>query len=140
MLSNISWADYFIGAILLLLLYYTIVAIIFYRAEIFHLMRNVKPLPVKMGKMDERLAGPTIKDLKPVVAGIRAILEKAGNNKVNKDELLGQLADRLASYDGLRNTAFRIALLNYVVNNSERISGVAISEQELGVALEGLPR
>ena len=137
MLSNISWQNYIIGAILLLLVYYTIVAILFYRAEIFHLLRNVKPLPVKMGKTEERLASPSLEGLKPVVADIRAILEMAEKNKVSKGELLGQLSNRLANYDGLRNDAIRIALFNFIINNVENISGVVISEQELQNAAQG---
>ncbi|MET3876468.1 hypothetical protein [Chitinophaga sp. OAE865] len=140
MLSNISWSNYIIGAILLLLVYYTIVAFLFYRAEILHLLRNVKPLPDKMGSMKERLGVNSIEGLKTVVADIRAILELAAKNRVSKDELLGQLADRLANFDGLHNTAYRIALSNYIINNAENTSGVAINEDELEVVFEGLPR
>lgn len=140
MLSNISWQQYIIGAILLLLVYYTIVAFLFYRAEIFHLLRNIKPLRDKIGNMGQRLASPSIEGLKPVVADLRAILEKAVQNQVSKGELLGQLCQRLANYDGLHNAAFRIALINYITDNSERISGVAINVDDLEAALEGLPR
>ncbi len=79
-------------------------------------------------------------ELERLVTEIRhSILDKAGKN-ISKEALLAQLSERLNNYGGLRQPAYRVALTNFIIEQSENICGVSFSEEELEEAWEKLPR
>lgn len=83
---------------------------------------------------------PSFDGLEQVLQGIRdGVLEKAGKN-ADKSELLSALKERLASYDGLRQPAFRIAISRYLEKYAKEICGVGFSVEELEVVWRSLLR
>jgi hypothetical protein len=149
MLKGITWTHYLAAVAALLLLWYTVVAVLYYRKEISDFLKGKYKLPSKTSKAvqetdeeDEQYVDPraAYDELEAIATDIKtSILEVAGN-KASKDELLGQLKERLAFYGGIRRPAFRMAMNNFIMHHAEEICGVAYSEQELDAAWETLPR
>lgn len=146
MLNNVSWGQYFASVILILILYYLVVALLFYRDEIQSLLQP-KISPTGSGQQQKSNADTKDKLREPdeafdglevVISDLRGILE--AGKEASKERLLGQLSGRLASYAGLRHPAFRAAINNYIVTHAKEISGAAFSEQELSAAWDRLPR
>lgn len=137
MLEGITWKTYLIYMIILLVVYYLIIGILYYRGGIIDLIKGRG----RVTKEPEvRSARASFDELEEVVEDIRAnILLKAGD-MVGKEELLGQLANRLTNYHGLREPAFRIALNHFIVEHAESICGVTFEEDELDERWATLPR
>lgn len=133
MLQAISWSTYLEGAAVLSAVYYSGIAIVFYWEEIkaFIISKNQPPTEqvrkAADGSTDETIA---FDKLESIVHEIDSILEQAGT-QATKDQLLPQLKAKLASYGGLRQPAYRVAVFNHIIKQAEGISGVRISAEEL---------
>lgn len=149
MLKGITWGHYLAAAAVIILVWYAIVAVLYYRKQIKEILKGKYILPATVGKAvaedyedEEAFIDPrsSFDELEDTVTDIKeSILETAGK-EATKDELLGQFKTRLANYGGLRQPAFRMAINNFIIQHSESICGVAFSEQELDEAWETLPR
>jgi hypothetical protein len=129
MLQGISWSTYLESAAVLTAIYYTAVAIVFYRNEIKPLLQlQAKTVTnADTGSSDDTAA---FENLESLVHEIDSILEQAGN-QATKNQLLPQLKAKLANYGGLRQPAYRAAVFNHIIKQAEEISGVRISAEEL---------
>lgn len=142
---NISWGQFLAILAALLIIYYTIVAIFFYRKETINLFRKKSATGgnegniEKVSKQEERINDGTIDLLEAVVADLHGILVKAGK-EAGRRELLRQLSERLANYAGFRHPAFRAAIINYVVKNADSLCGESFSADELEQQWQDLPR
>lgn len=129
MLQAISWSNYLEGAAILLACYYTGVGLIFYRQEITNLLtRTPIPQPAMATTAGDDTA--SFEALESIVHGIDSILEQAGP-EATKDQLLPQLKQKMASYDGLRRPAYQVAVFNHIIKQAEEINGITILPQEL---------
>jgi len=150
MLKGITWGQFLIAVVAVILFWYAVIAVVYYRKEIKAIFKGKLKLPVKTEKTAEADPheseepytdpGEAFDELESIAEDIKiSILEKAGK-EASKEELLGKLKERLANYGGLRQPAFRMAMNNFIIQHCEDICGVAISEQELNEAWEALPR
>lgn len=130
MLQGISWTNYLEGLGVATAIYYTGVGFVFFRQEIKGLLAG-KFTSVKKYQADATDDTATFEDLESLVHEIDSILEASGN-PANKAELLPQLKARLANFSGLREPAYQAAVFNHIIKQAEEISGVRISEDELG--------
>lgn len=144
MLSKFTWTDYLSAVALLVIIYYVIITALYYRTEIKNILsgkfekktKDISDSSAASDGMDEA----DFDELEAVVADLkRSTLQQAGTN-TNKDQLLLQLKQRLANYDGLRRPAFRVAVNHYIIEHAKEICGVAFSEDELDGAWKTLPR
>jgi hypothetical protein len=156
--ETITWRQYLIHIAIGLVLYYAIIIILRYRNETHNML--VKRKEKRSSQSDENFTIDDEEDegllshqsepeqkniqsfdeLEALVTEIRhSILEKAGT-AVSKDDLLVQISNRLTDYGGLRQPAYRIALTNFIIEQSENICGVTFSEEELEEAWRKLPR
>jgi hypothetical protein len=111
MFTGISWGDYFIGAAITLGCYYFIVIICCYRKEISGLFTGNRNSASQSSKIKPE---DSVEELEQMVSGINGILVAAGK-EAGKSELLTGLKERLASFAGLRQPAYRVALTNYII-------------------------
>ncbi len=144
MLSRFTWTEYVAAVAILTGAYYLVIAALYYRTEIKDIVsgkfkfrtKNISAGNTVPGELEEA----DFDELEAVVADLkRSTLEQAGTN-ATKDQLLLQLKQRLANYDGLRRPAFRVAVNNYIIREAKDICGVAYSESELDEAWNTLPR
>ncbi len=138
-ITSISWKTYFSVIAIAVVIYYIIIVAIYYRQNIRKIIKGRQVLEYEI---DENGSGSfsSFEELEELVEEIRhSILEQAGEG-ANKTELLRQISEKVANYDGLRLPAYRIALNNYIIQHAESICGVAYGEEELEEAWKRLPR
>ncbi len=129
MLQGISWSAYLEAAVIVTAIYYTGVAAVFYRTEIKTLLQPKAKATGHIGADDSDKTA-AFENLESLVHEIDSILEQAGN-QATKDQLLPQLKAKLANYGGLRQPAYQAAVFNHIIKQTEEISGVRISAEEL---------
>lgn len=141
MLEKITWTEFFTVLAVAAVIYYAIIGYLFYRDEFKRLLRGAKKEKHTEEENDDgreteksgqqKDPGSAIEELEQVVNDIRSgILEKAGSG-AGKSDLLSSISERLASYEGLRKPAFRVAITNFIMQQAEKINGVSFSEEEL---------
>jgi hypothetical protein len=149
MLKGITWGHYLTIVIVIIVIWYAVVAVLYYRKEIKDVLKGKYKFPARPGKAvvlpdeeEEAYIDPrsSFDELEEIVTDIKTSILEAAGKQASKNELLGQLKTRLAFYGGLRQPAFRMAINNFLIQNSENICGVVFSEQELDEAWETLPR
>ena len=140
MLSNVSWGQFLTGTIIILAIYWGIIVLFFYTNEIKEFLnRRIKKNPVQDEDKSAESGNDSALGLEAVVADLRGIMERAGK-EAGRQQLLGQLGQRLASYNGLREPAFRVAINNYIIRLALEICGEQFNHQELDTHWQGLPR
>lgn len=135
MLEQISWGDYMTATGVALSCYYAAVGLGFYRQEIrdFVVARKNAAAP---GSKTTTGTGTTGKEIflfespETLLRDIDSILAAAGK-QASKQQLLPQIQQRLASYTGLREPAYRNAVFNHIIQQSEKLCGLRISVQDL---------
>lgn len=143
MLEKITWLTFFLFLLGAAAIYYLVVGYVFYRDEFKKRFRSEKEEEQEQlyEEEEEKTAQEepveseeyegAFDELQLVVNDIRyGILEKAGRG-ASKAELMDQLKQRLASYEGLQEPAFRIALTDFITDQAAAVCGVSFSEEEL---------
>ncbi|WP_313491983.1 MULTISPECIES: hypothetical protein [Sphingobacterium] len=142
MLSNITWTQFLVVLIGVLVVYYIIYFIRFrfnglmdklnHKSEAYELdIYDKNEQDEETRKLDE---------LEVLINRIKTdILDKAGKS-ATKDQLLAALPESVAGYDGLHQPAYRYALNNYIIQQANQLCGVVIEEEELEALWDNLPR
>ncbi|WP_316834992.1 hypothetical protein [Pedobacter nutrimenti] len=139
MLEGITWKAYLLVVGIAIVIYYIIIGCLYYRGEIKKLIKGRGADDFGAAAYEEESVS-SFDELEEIVEDIKhGILEKAGK-EANKEDLIRQISERVAGYDGLRQPAYRIALTNFIKQQSEDICGVTISEGELEAVWKRLPR
>ncbi len=146
MLSSVTWGEFMVTVIVVIILYYLFIGFRYYREEIKSLLsgRLSKANPQKEQQQtipdDAQDNDDLFDELETVVNDLRyEVLDKAGK-KTSKQELLEQLKNQLRGYSGLQRPAYRTAINNYIIMHAKEICGIDFSEWELNNAWDALSR
>ncbi|QJB34904.1 hypothetical protein HF324_27670 [Chitinophaga oryzae] len=133
MISNITWSQYFLALAFMMVTYYTIIILLYYRTRVSTLIRLEKLLPRRYDELeqDER---PDYDGLAKTVADLKSILESAGGEE--KGAVLSRLKQRLVTYSGLQLPAFRVAIFQFIIRNATSSCGFSVTEKELDVLIQ----
>lgn len=135
MLDQITWDQFLAVMAIALVAWYGTVLLAFYGREVKRwIMRKANRVS---GNGDSEAAPVEVHagELEQVAADLRGILERAGK-EAGRQQLLSQLSARLASYAGLRQPAFRVALINLIIREAERLCDIRYSHEEVRRALK----
>jgi hypothetical protein len=131
MLSKITWQEYLFIVAAILVFYYAVLGLKYYRPQVIQIMSR---------KLDGRSffskqsAEADMNELEDVARDLRyAVLEKAGPS-TDKQQLLLAIQMRLKYYPGMKKPAFRVAMNNYIMLHAKEICGIEFSEAELNTA------
>ena len=140
MLQDITWSQYLISAGGLLILYFSAIAVCYFRHACRPPVFRKASVPLS-GPSPEAEASadfPSYEELKQVASQLRhGMLEEAGN-KAGKQQLLLRMQAVLANHGGLRQPASRRALHAYIIRQAESICGITFTEEELEKGWEPL--
>ena len=142
MLSEISWSTYLTAMAAATASYYIIVGLVYYRKEITGFLNRKTGNTYGTaadgnGKTEGEKAKDDLEELEEVVASLRSILDKAGQ-QAGKEGLISLMNQRLANYGGLRRPAFRNVIRNFIIDWAKTKCGINFSEEELETAWEDL--
>ncbi|MBK1439809.1 hypothetical protein JHJ32_07430 [Parapedobacter sp. ISTM3] len=142
MLEGISWGTFIHTVAVISAIYYVIVLALYYRGDLNSLGQRKAAVSAREHGKNEESGDPSnipIDGVQTVLDNIRGVLEQAGK-QAGKEGLLNQLHQTLASFDGLRQPAYRNALKNYIIKHAEELCGVGLSGEELESDWADLPR
>ncbi|WP_343560934.1 hypothetical protein [Sphingobacterium sp.] len=145
MLQHITWTQFIIAILGLLVIYYVAYFIRFHRNQYSRFLDKleadtINDLEEEPVEKEQKEAEELLNQLEVLVNRIRiGILEKAGT-EATKNQILTGLAEEVASFGGLSQPAYQHALNNYIIEHAIRICGVEITEEELTHTWNSLPR
>lgn len=133
MLEQITWSTYWTAVIILLLLYYLMIGVLYFRGDLPILIRKLNRKRMSGGSKageDSAPASPGIETLQEKVQQINSIFKDAGG-QADKQALLGEIGRVLTGFEGLERPAFKAALSNHIIREAEEQCGVDLTESEL---------
>ena len=142
MLSNITWTQFLVVLIGVLVLYYVAYFIRFrFNGMLEKLNQKSEAYELDIYEKNEQDEETRkLDELEILINQIKTdILDKAGKS-ATKDQLLAALPESVAGYDGLHQPAYRYALNNYINQQAKQLCGVVIEEEELEELWNNLPR
>lgn len=141
---SITWTNYFLILSAVVAIYYAVILLIYYRAQLSKLLKGKQSDLLEVVPDSEDEDGTSgFEGLEQMVEKIRdSMIGMAGEGEgaVSKEELIKMLHHHLANYEGLRRPAYRSAVTHYIIDHAKDICGVVFSEEELKVQLAALPR
>lgn len=127
-------------------IYYAVVGLVFYRREAKDILSGNIKLPKRKKSSGQEIdefndeEDRAFEELELVISDLKeSVFDRAGA-MADRYQLLKELKERLASYDGLRRPAYQHALNHYVMEQAKEKCGVVYSEEELDDAWSTLPR
>lgn len=138
MLEALTWNHYFSALAFGLTAYYLGIAILYYPQEIRSLISG-KTMRFNLISQSEKVQPPhqtesdeldPFEELEITVAELQGILGKAGN-MTGKQDLYQQLSHILSNHPGLREPAYRVAILNFLAENIPKNTHFDFNESDL---------
>lgn len=130
MLQQVSWSNYWVAIAVILGCYYLTWALVFYRTDIRNLIiRFTSNQQAGADDLDPPPGGDPGQGLEELIGSIDTILDGSGKVAA-RDQVIAQIKEALASYDGMHIPAYRSAVLKHVLERSKE-NGVELSEEEL---------
>lgn len=138
MLEAITWNHYFSALAIGLILYYLGIAIFYYPKELRSLISGNSKLfnPTPQQEKDRHLSRTEnnrmdpYEELEITVAELKGILEKAGTTTA-VSRLFLNIRQILSNHPGLREPAFRVAIINFLFEHIPKINRLDIQESDL---------
>ena len=139
MLEAITWNTYFSTMAVSMAAYYIIIIVSYYPHEFRSLLSGrINKFSQARQQEEEQHHRRTdekptdhFEELEATVAELNGILGKAGQNRTSKETLLMQLIQTLSNHTGLREPAYRVAVINFILENAVRHCQINFSEEEL---------
>lgn len=141
MLKNISWTNYLIFMLIVLIGYYITICLKYYKAEIRNIIsgrynifskiksRNKKVFGVRtQNKLDEHDLFPLINQF---ADEIKNLLEQAAKNNFIKQEVIYSLQQLAKKYFQVKASPFQPFITNYILVESSNYSSIHLSEEDL---------
>ncbi|HLY68742.1 MAG TPA: hypothetical protein VKR53_03365 [Puia sp.] len=135
MLRSVSWQGFFIVTGMLTGIYYTIIALIYYRTEIGIFLRS----PKKWKNIFQKTSSPKEKNNEDFFASastlkkeVDQLISNAYYRKTNKTDLHLGLREHLENYAGLPEH-FRIAINNHIQSTGEKTGLFPFTKEELSM-------
>lgn len=146
MLKNISWTNYLIFMLIVLIGYYITICLKYYKAEIRNIISgrhnifskvksgNKKTFGVRaQNKLDDEQFNEH--DLFPLINQfadeIKNLLEQAAKNNLIKQEVVYSLQQLTKKYFQVNASPFQSFITNYILVESSNYSSIHLSEEDL---------
>lgn len=136
MINNISWGFYAMCIAILTTGYYIVVALVYYRPEIYQLFKGEmspsKLFSPDLSEKDIKASDPELyQEVHLLMGALDHTIENAAHTGQAKNELLYALQLQLSNYPHLSETAFRKKIQQLVVEECMQQCSIGISEDEL---------
>lgn len=151
MLTNISWGNYIVVIVLLLVSWYLFVGLRFYLAEIREVVtgkrklrnRRINDLEIHYDVVQPHAftdtslqlsvgeKGESILDIDAFVEGLKNVVKEAAQRKLVKTELQDRLSLLLCEYPSIKNTSFRSSVNELIVSECNRQDFISLSQLEV---------
>jgi hypothetical protein len=129
MFTEISWSSYIVTVLLLSTGYYLFIGYRYYRHDILQLISGKKVTTNDVVAANQN-PEPLIQSFSDE---IRAFMEQAGKNELDKKDIIQSLHLLLKKYPTLKDSAFQESIQNLIINECTSYCSIHLSEEELSV-------
>lgn len=158
MLSHISWTEYLLIILLLLVIWYVFIGLQFYSVELKDLLtgkRKIELLIPKKAKEKMNSDNPsktlggeqidkplqkeasltekpdnTFKEIENLIEKLKEAIADASHKKYIRQELFHYLQLIIKEYPGLKNSSYRPTINEFIVSECEKQGSIAMNEEE----------
>ncbi|WP_339880980.1 hypothetical protein [uncultured Algoriphagus sp.] len=146
MLEAITWNTYFSTLAIAAAAYYIIIIGLYYpqkfrslfSGRINRISQDRQQEEEQHRRRTDEKSTDHFEELEATVAELNGILGKAGQNRTSKEKLLRQLIHTLSNHTGLQEPAYRVAVINFILEHAEKQCRISFSEAELEEAWASL--
>jgi len=135
MFKNISWQNFMVLIVWLLIAWYCFVGMVYYAKDIKKILRfKASQIYPKQNDIIETTTGNTadvFAQSKNLRDDIAMVLQKATQHKFPKEELVMALQLSVRAYPDLHQSAFQVAINHYISQESEKQCSTSFSDEEL---------
>src|SRR5687767_12067008 len=117
MFSNISWQDYLVTLLVILIIYYGYVLLVYFRNDILVPVRSNVGAPQDANKdlfKEEEENALLFSSVHDLMEELREVFQIAAEKKFPKEELFHGVQSRLQKYKKLKGTAFQVSVNNHI--------------------------
>lgn len=140
MLSQISWSSYFEFVAIVLIIYYSIVLVAFYKSDIKKGMslkfQASSPLSnTGMGISEDENTPQQVEPPNRLVDEIKALIRQAGYNLTPKEEILSALRRLFLSegFESIDRSLFKVRINTIIAKECKAHCSIHLSEEDLSV-------
>ena len=151
MLRNISWDNYIIVIVLLVLSWYLFVGLRFYFAELIDLAKGKKKFPSRSfpqvqsnldhletldgipSSLNETQTDEAFQDVEDLVKKLKDLVADALQRKFPKKEFMYYLSIVLNEFQTVKNSPFRSSICELVVSECDKLERIHVTQQEVDV-------
>ena len=158
MLNSISWTDYLVFVVLLLIAYYLFVALKFYSFELNFLLKGKRPSVALANETAEDVeidgsnnfhdnqaelfptynryapqakeTDDTFQKVEELTAKLKKVIEDAASNNTIKEEFILSLQLVLKKYHFLKGSPFLVAINNLIASECDKYNFIQLSADE----------
>lgn len=158
MLTNISWADYFIAVSIVLTTYYLFVGLRYFSVDIKNLISGKMQLKIwedlshsrdeieSFRSSDENSTvenlvletstGNDFTEVEHLIERLKSVISDAASKKLILQEFKQYLYLLLQEYPGIKNSPYRTSINEFVASECEKYGAVTLSEDEVELLWE----
>lgn len=148
----ISWSAYFTAIVVVLIIYYAVIGYMYYRKEIKlafsnsvsfhsytnHSLQQIPPI-VKNENYQADVSDDLPLQVQSFIDEVKACLQEAAGNQYNKDKILHLLRRLVSKYPSIEDSAYKLSLEQFIINECETHCAVCFSDVDLGEIWEKRP-
>ena len=145
MINSISWASYLYAISIILVIYYVVVLILYFRNDLLdyfvaskaRLNRSSTPQNTEVHNSGTQKSEPNFKtedekdSIQELFSNIQSIVKTAASRNFPKEELLLSLQLRLKHQDGLNDSTLRGIINNNIIEACEHHCSIHLTEEEI---------
>jgi hypothetical protein len=145
MVNNISWASYLYAISFILVIYYIVVLILYYRNDLqkyFLKSRESFNSPstnrtAKVEKNEAQIIEPRINNehkngsIEKLLSNIKSLIKTSASRKFPREELLLSLQLELKNQSAFQDSTYRDIINNYIIEACENYYSIHLSEEEV---------
>lgn len=133
MFNFISWSQYIIFLVIALLVYYLLIGLLFFRAEIAGIFNRDKVRTISFPHLssheaaeetDNSMQFPAVHEL---LEDLKAVIGKNSRKELPKEELLMTLKEQVNKYPQLRDTSFAASISNFLHQELPQLDDVDLN-------------
>ena len=126
MFTQISWSNYLLIVLLLSVSYYFVIGYIYYRNDLLQSISDKK--------RTNDVVAPA-RNYPPILQSfsdeVQALMNEAGNNKLDRKDIIWSLQMLIKKYPGLKDFDFQEPVQTIINNECKSYCSIHLSEEEL---------
>jgi len=135
MLTGTTWVQFLEGIALLLIAYYIVVGLLYFKKEMRALLQRKKSNTVRVNEenIPQSSQDPLMPSLHALMTGIKTLLQAAASEKYAANETILGLQQLIREYPAIKVSRFVPSINNEIIQLSNELLGQPLSADDMDV-------